>query len=84
MEDDRQVQFLQLENRTFTSQELITITNNFQRAIGKGGSGVVYHGHMEDGTQVAVKRLSQKSSQGTKEFIAEVPNPIVFSIKPNI
>ncbi|XP_074579606.1 putative LRR receptor-like serine/threonine-protein kinase At1g05700 [Curcuma longa] len=72
MEVDRQSQLLQFENRTFTSQELITITNNFQRVIGKGGSGVVYHGYMEDGTQVAVKKLSQKSSQGTNEFIAEV------------
>ncbi|XP_042465207.1 probable LRR receptor-like serine/threonine-protein kinase At1g05700 [Zingiber officinale] len=62
---------LQLENRQFTYMELQNITNNFQKILGKGGFGSVFHGHLEDGTQVAVKLLSQSSSQGTKEFLAE-------------
>ncbi|XP_042459750.1 senescence-induced receptor-like serine/threonine-protein kinase isoform X4 [Zingiber officinale] len=62
---------LQLENRQFTFMELLNITNNFQKILGKGGFGSVFHGHLEDGTQVAVKLLSQSSSQGTKEFLAE-------------
>ncbi|CAM0954473.1 unnamed protein product [Alopecurus aequalis] len=44
-----------LESRRFTYQELETITNNFQRVLGRGGLGYVYHGLLEDGTQVAVK-----------------------------
>ncbi|XP_074573996.1 receptor-like protein kinase At3g21340 [Curcuma longa] len=62
---------LQFENRQFTYMELHNITNNFQKILGKGGFGFVFHGHLEDGTQVAVKMLSQSSSQGTKEFHAE-------------
>ncbi|XP_042465197.1 probable LRR receptor-like serine/threonine-protein kinase At1g05700 [Zingiber officinale] len=62
---------LQLENRQFTYMELQNITNNFQKILGKGGFGSVFHGHLEDGTQVAVKMRSQSSSQGTKEFLAE-------------
>ncbi|XP_042465200.1 putative leucine-rich repeat receptor-like serine/threonine-protein kinase At2g19230 [Zingiber officinale] len=62
---------LRLENRQFTYIELQNITNNFQKILGKGGFGSVFHGRLEDGTQVAVKMLSQSSSQGTKEFLAE-------------
>ncbi|XP_042459743.1 putative leucine-rich repeat receptor-like serine/threonine-protein kinase At2g19230 [Zingiber officinale] len=62
---------LRLENRQFTYIELQNITNNFQKILGKGGFGSVFHGGLEDGTQIAVKMLSQSSSQGTKEFLAE-------------
>ncbi|XP_042460720.1 probable LRR receptor-like serine/threonine-protein kinase At1g05700 [Zingiber officinale] len=62
---------LQLENRQFTYTELENITNNFQKILGEGGFGSVFYGRLEDGTQVAVKMLSQSSSQGTKEFLAE-------------
>ncbi|THU46471.1 hypothetical protein C4D60_Mb09t05300 [Musa balbisiana] len=62
---------LQLENRKFTYRQLQSITDNFERIIGKGGFGTVYYGHLEDDTEVAVKMLSQSSSQGTKEFLAE-------------
>ncbi|TVU20528.1 hypothetical protein EJB05_36741, partial [Eragrostis curvula] len=62
---------LQLENRRFTYKELEMITNNFQRVLGQGGFGYVYHGLLEDGTQVAVKLRSHSSNQGVKEFLAE-------------
>ncbi|URE25643.1 Leucine-rich repeat receptor-like protein kinase [Musa troglodytarum] len=62
---------LQLENRKFTYRQLQSITDNFERIIGKGGFGTVYYGHLEDDTEVAVKMLSQSSSQGTKEFLSE-------------
>ncbi|XP_010914741.1 probable LRR receptor-like serine/threonine-protein kinase At1g05700 [Elaeis guineensis] len=62
---------LQLENRRFAYMELQKITNNFNHIIGKGGFGSVFHGYLENGTQVAVKTRSQSSTQGTKEFLAE-------------
>ncbi|KAF4357575.1 hypothetical protein G4B88_024105 [Cannabis sativa] len=43
--------------RQFSYSEIITITNNFERILGKGGSGTVYHGLIDDNTQVAVKVL---------------------------
>ncbi|RWR78156.1 putative LRR receptor-like serine/threonine-protein kinase [Cinnamomum micranthum f. kanehirae] len=52
---------LPYENREFTYAEVLSITNNFQRCIGKGGFGTVYHGQMTNGTQVAVKMLSPES-----------------------
>ncbi|RWR78155.1 putative LRR receptor-like serine/threonine-protein kinase [Cinnamomum micranthum f. kanehirae] len=63
---------LPYENRQFTYAEVLSITNNFQRCIGKGGFGTVYHGQMINGIQVAVKMLSPGSikspCQGSKEF----------------
>nr|GMC83756.1 putative receptor-like protein kinase At4g00960 [Ipomoea batatas] len=48
--------------------ELITIqkaTNNFSKAnkLGQGGYGPVYKGKLENGLEVAVKRLSKRSTQ---------------------
>ncbi|RWR78190.1 putative LRR receptor-like serine/threonine-protein kinase [Cinnamomum micranthum f. kanehirae] len=67
------------EKRRFTYAEVVAMTNNFKRAIGKGGFGTVYHGQMPDGTQVAVKMLSLQSvkllshmRQGSEEFQNEV------------
>jgi len=48
------------------------MTNNFQRVLGKGGFGMVYHGTVKGSDQVAVKVLSQSSTQGYKQFKAEV------------
>lgn len=47
------------------------MTNNFERILGKGGFGTVYHGYSDD-CQVAVKMLSPSSAQGYKQFQAEV------------
>ncbi|CAH8387855.1 unnamed protein product [Eruca vesicaria subsp. sativa] len=49
-------------------------TNNFSDAnkLGKGGFGIVYKGMLPDGKEIAVKRLSKKSLQGTSEFKNEV------------
>ncbi|CAM0954470.1 unnamed protein product [Alopecurus aequalis] len=60
-----------LESRQFTYKELEMITNNFQQVLGQGGFGYVYHGFLEDGTQVAVKLRSHSSNQGAREFLAE-------------
>ena len=63
---------LQFESRQFTYMQLVNMTDDFVRVIGKGGFGMVYHGCSENGTEVAVKMLSESSSQGAKEFLAEV------------
>ncbi|XP_074267784.1 cysteine-rich receptor-like protein kinase 19 [Silene latifolia] len=40
--------------------------------LGEGGFGGVYKGALENGEQLAIKRLSDTSGQGNKEFKAEV------------
>ncbi|KAI3829350.1 hypothetical protein L1987_03470 [Smallanthus sonchifolius] len=57
--------------------ELATIeeaTNNFsnENKIGEGGFGVVYKGTLPNGQEIAVKRLSKGSAQGSLEFKNEV------------
>ncbi|KAJ0264792.1 putative cysteine-rich receptor-like protein kinase 31 [Hirschfeldia incana] len=49
-------------------------TDGFSRnnKLGQGGFGEVYKGTLLDGTEVAVKRLSRNSGQGTQEFKNEV------------
>lgn len=59
------------KKRQFTYSEVLKITNNFQRILGKGGFGTVYHGYI-DHTEVAVKMLSPSSAQGYREFQTEV------------
>ncbi|XVF86744.1 hypothetical protein PTKIN_Ptkin18bG0067000 [Pterospermum kingtungense] len=61
----------QLKNRHFSYFDVLRITNNFERVIGKGGFGTVYHGFIAD-TEVAVKMLSKSSIQGYQQFEAEV------------
>ncbi|KAI9083674.1 hypothetical protein K1719_034375 [Acacia pycnantha] len=58
----------------FDFRKLATATNNFDIAnkLGQGGFGPVYKGKLEDGQEIAVKRLSRSSGQGMKEFINEV------------
>ena len=64
--------FAEKNSRRFTYSEVIKMTNNFQRVLGEGGFGMVYHGSVKASKQVAVKVLSQSSTQGYKEFKAEV------------
>nr|GMD01716.1 putative LRR receptor-like serine/threonine-protein kinase [Ipomoea batatas] len=58
-------------NNTLTCN---SATNNFDAAnkIGEGGFGSVYKGTLLDGTIIAVKQLSSKSSQGNREFLNEI------------
>lgn len=53
------------------------MTSNFKEEIGKGGFGTVFLGYLEDGTPVAVKMCSKTSSEGDKEFLAEVTYQVV-------
>ncbi|KAF3450658.1 hypothetical protein FNV43_RR06747 [Rhamnella rubrinervis] len=59
---------LKSNNQQFTYSDIVSITKNFQSLIGKGGFGMVYHGYLNDGTQVAVKMLSTLSSQSSMQF----------------
>ncbi|PWA52239.1 receptor-like protein kinase [Artemisia annua] len=49
-------------------------TNDFseENKLGKGGFGAVYKGKLEDGREIAVKRLARDSGQGDLEFKNEV------------
>ncbi|TKW34486.1 hypothetical protein SEVIR_2G310400v4 [Setaria viridis] len=55
-------------------QDILVATNNFSNIsmIGQGGFGKVYKGTLEDGQEVAIKRLSRDSDQGIQEFRNEV------------
>ncbi|KAK9697030.1 hypothetical protein RND81_08G010400 [Saponaria officinalis] len=58
----------------FNFDSLKIATNNFFEGnkLGQGGFGPVYKGELEDGQQIAVKRLSTTSGQGIEEFMNEV------------
>jgi serine/threonine protein kinase len=51
---------------------IYSATNNFSNKLGGGGFGFVYKGVLPDGQEIAVKRLSNRSSQGLEEFKNEV------------
>ncbi|KAJ4884123.1 Receptor-like serine/threonine-protein kinase SD1-6 [Raphanus sativus] len=55
-------------------ESLAMATNRFSVAnmLGQGGFGIVYKGILPDGKEIAVKRLSTMSLQGTDEFKNEV------------
>ncbi|KAJ0591493.1 putative transferase, protein kinase RLK-Pelle-LRR-I-1 family [Helianthus annuus] len=69
---NEEVRSIESNNKQFTYAEVANMTNNFQTAIGKGGFGSVYLGTLKNGKQVAVKLLSESSSQGYNEFQNEV------------
>ncbi|KAK1409575.1 hypothetical protein QVD17_36102 [Tagetes erecta] len=64
----------EIELPFFSFSELSKLTNNFSinNKLGEGGFGAVYKGVMEDGREIAVKRLSETSTQGLKECMNEV------------
>ncbi|KAF5206295.1 Kinase family protein [Thalictrum thalictroides] len=58
----------------FTLRDLELATNRFSKenVLGEGGYGVVYRGHLINGTPVAVKKLLNNLGQAEKEFRVEV------------
>ncbi|XP_068320749.1 G-type lectin S-receptor-like serine/threonine-protein kinase At4g27290 [Pyrus communis] len=63
-----------LELPLFDLMTIVSATNNFsiENKLGEGGFGSVFKGTMEDGQEIAVKRLSKSSRQGLDEFKNEV------------
>ncbi|CAN6908551.1 unnamed protein product [Brassica oleracea] len=60
------------KEKIYTYTEVLAMTNNMERVLGKGGFGMVYHGYINGNEEVAVKLLSPSSAQGYKEFKTEV------------
>ncbi|XP_039162845.1 G-type lectin S-receptor-like serine/threonine-protein kinase At1g61490 [Eucalyptus grandis] len=58
----------------FSFSSLLLATNNFDATnkLGQGGFGPVYKGMLNDGKEIAVKRLSSSSGQGMEEFENEI------------
>ncbi|XP_030970808.1 G-type lectin S-receptor-like serine/threonine-protein kinase RKS1 [Quercus lobata] len=58
----------------FDLKNIIAATDNFSVAnlLGKGGFGSVYKGLLQNGMEIAVKRLSKNSRQGIEQFKNEV------------
>ncbi|KAI3665486.1 hypothetical protein L6452_44113 [Arctium lappa] len=58
----------------FSYNELSAATGGFSQSnlLGQGGFGYVYKGVLPDGREVAVKSLKSGSTQGEREFQAEV------------
>uniref|UniRef100_A0A0E0JPL8 non-specific serine/threonine protein kinase n=1 Tax=Oryza punctata TaxID=4537 RepID=A0A0E0JPL8_ORYPU len=67
VEDDLDLPLFDLE-MIFDATDRFAANNK----IGEGGFGPVYLGRLEDGQEVAVKRLSRRSVQGVVEFKNEV------------
>ncbi|GMN47392.1 hypothetical protein TIFTF001_016566 [Ficus carica] len=63
-----------LELPLFNLSTIATATQNFSphNKLGEGGFGPVYRGKLEDGKEIAVKRLSISSWQGVKELKNEI------------
>ncbi|XP_020890047.1 LOW QUALITY PROTEIN: G-type lectin S-receptor-like serine/threonine-protein kinase At1g61500 [Arabidopsis lyrata subsp. lyrata] len=58
----------------FDMNTIQNATNNFSLSnkLGQGGFGSVYKGKLQDGKEIAVKRLSSSSGQGKEEFKNEI------------
>ncbi|XP_022139493.1 G-type lectin S-receptor-like serine/threonine-protein kinase At4g27290 [Momordica charantia] len=63
-----------LELPLFDLTTISSATDNFSNSnkLGEGGFGAVFRGRLVDGQEIAVKRLSSYSRQGTEEFKNEV------------
>ncbi|PSR88139.1 Cysteine-rich receptor-like protein kinase [Actinidia chinensis var. chinensis] len=59
--------------KRFSLETLVSATQNFHPShkLGEGGFGPVYKGKLDDGREIAVKKLSKSSGQGKKEFMNE-------------
>uniref|UniRef100_A0A803N956 Uncharacterized protein n=1 Tax=Chenopodium quinoa TaxID=63459 RepID=A0A803N956_CHEQI len=63
-----------VESLQFNFKTIRDATDNFSEhnKLGQGGFGSVYKGKLRDGQEIAVKRLSTCSGQGSTEFKTEI------------
>ncbi|KAG7957020.1 hypothetical protein I3843_11G153800 [Carya illinoinensis] len=83
--DNNELRGLDLQTGHFTLRQIKAATSNFDPAnkIGEGGFGPVYKGELSDGALIAVKQLSSKSKQGSREFVTEI-GMISTLLHPNL
>ncbi|KAG7957013.1 hypothetical protein I3843_11G153700 [Carya illinoinensis] len=83
--EDNELRGLDLQTGHFTLRQIKAATGNFDPAnkIGEGGFGPVYKGELSDGALIAVKQLSSKSKQGSREFVTEI-GMISALLHPNL
>ncbi|KAL7130612.1 hypothetical protein ABFS83_13G146000 [Erythranthe nasuta] len=72
--EDEELLGVETRPYTYSYAELRSATDDFSTAnkLGEGGFGPVYKGTLEDGREVAVKKLSVASRQGKNQFVAEI------------
>ncbi|GKE73496.1 probable LRR receptor-like serine/threonine-protein kinase, partial [Tanacetum coccineum] len=72
--EDKELRALELQTGYFSLRQIKSATHNFDPAnkIGEGGFGPVYKGVLPDGSEIAVKQLSARSKQGSREFVTEI------------
>lgn len=58
----------------YSSADLEKATDNFasSRELGEGGFGIVYYGKLQDGKEVAVKRLFEHNYKRMEQFMNEI------------
>ncbi|KAJ8770065.1 hypothetical protein K2173_010110 [Erythroxylum novogranatense] len=61
------------EQKQFRFETLVSATKDFHptHKLGEGGFGPVYKGTLDNGREIAVKKLSHSSNQGMKQFTNE-------------
>jgi hypothetical protein len=74
LKENAENEFESTDSLHFDFETIRVATDDFSltNKIGEGGFGVVYKGHLPDGLEIAVKRLSIHSGQGNAEFKTEV------------
>lgn len=69
---------LETRRQQFTYSEVVKMTNNFEKILGRGSFGAVYNGLVDD-IQVAVKMVAPSAIQGNDQFKAEECTIWIFS-----
>ncbi|KAL8139825.1 hypothetical protein V2J09_005846, partial [Rumex salicifolius] len=64
----------------YSYSEVIDMTKDFEKELGKGGFGIVYYGRFKDGTEVAVKKL-KFTVDAVEQFETEIDLLMTISHK---